>query len=147
MPSEDHRVRTLRENVHGMIQVLALGLAFLTGFVPMWIRAGRLADERDSTRRALRLVRLEALIAAGTVDARRGRYDWARQSIDHWFVALRDEIESESHSCLSPSQQASLEPMLELQEELISALRRREASSVVRLTTVYLQCRKAIRGG
>lgn len=113
----------------------------------MWMTAGRRAAERDSARRALRLVQLEALAAAGTVDARRGRYDWARQSINHWFIVLHAEVELGANSCLSQAQRGALRPLLTRKEELLGALERGEASSVVSLTAAYLTCRKALRGG
>lgn len=147
VPTHAHRALTLSGIVRRAVQLVALGLAFLTGFLPMWIKAGRHAVERDSARRALRLVQLEALAAAGTVDARRGRYDWSRQSINHWFTVLRTELELGPNSCLSPNQRAALGPLLARQEELMSALGQGNDSSVVSLTAVYLTCREALRGG
>ena len=147
IPARARRAPTLPEIVRRVILVIALGLAFLAGFLPTWSLAGRHAAERDSARRALRLVQLEALVAAGTVDARRGQYDWARQSIHHWFIALRYELEQGSNSCLSTAQRIALGPLLNRQEELMRALGRGEPSSVGSITAVYLTCRDTLRRG
>lgn len=147
-PARNHRGPTSFSGLaRPALSVVALGLVFLAGFLPMRFIARRHAAERDSARRALRLVQLEALAAAGTVDARRGQYDWARQSIQIWFTALRAELDRGSSSCLSPSQQAALGPLLKRQEELMLALGRGEPSCVANLTTVYLACRDALRRG
>ena len=49
--------------------------AFLIGFVPMWLRARALANERDGVQEAARLTRAENTLGSAAILARRGDYE------------------------------------------------------------------------
>ena len=53
-------------------------VAFLIGFIPMWLRARTRADERDAVQQVLRLTQAENTLAAAAIQARRGAYEPAR---------------------------------------------------------------------
>jgi hypothetical protein len=127
--------------------VMVIALVFGLGFVPMWLKAGRHANERDLARRAVRLLQLESVAAAAALDARRGVYEAARQSASWFFTALRAELDAGSKSSLSAAQQDALMPLLAHRDALITLLARSDPASAERLTEVYLACRKAVRGG
>jgi len=126
---------------------IAVMLVFLAGFIPMWLKAGRHAGERDAALRAVKFLQLESLAAAAAVDARRGEYESARQSASHFFTALRTDLDLGPRSFLSAAQQAALRPLLAHRDSLITLLARSDPASAERLTEVYLACRKSLRSG
>lgn len=127
--------------------IVAALLMFLAGFVPMWLKAGRQADERDAARREVKSLSLESLAAAAAVDSRRGEYESARQAASQFFTALRADLDAGPGSFLSAAQQAELKPLLTQRDGLITLLARSDPAAAERLTEVYLACRKSLRGG
>lgn len=130
-----------------LVGLVVVVLIFLTGFVPMWLKAGRLASERDAARSEVKLLQLESVAAAAAVDARRGEYESARQSASWFFTALRAELDVGPRSSLSQAQQNSLKPLLAHRDSLITLLARSDPAAAERLTEVYLKCRQSLRGG
>jgi len=126
---------------------IAIVLVFLAGFVPMWLQAGRKADERDAAQRQVKVLSLESLAAAAAVDARRGEYESARQAASQFFTTLRADLDLGPRSFLSAAQQAALKPLLTQRDSLITLLARSDPAAAERLTEVYLACRKSLRSG
>jgi hypothetical protein len=126
----------------GFITVMAV---FLAGFLPMWFKAMRNADERDTAQREIKLLNLESLAAAAAIDARRGEYESARQSASRFFTAMRAELDGGSQSALAQVQQEALKALLARRDDLITLLARNDPASAERLTEVYLTCRKSLR--
>jgi hypothetical protein len=129
------------------VSAIVVALAFGLGFVPMWLKAGRNASERDSVRREMKLLQLETVAAAAVVDARRGEYEPARQSASWFFMALQSELDLGRASSLNLEQQDALKPLLAHRDNIITLLARSDPASEERLTEVYLVCRHALRGG
>jgi hypothetical protein len=129
------------------VGAIAVVLAFGLGFVPMWLKAGRHASERDSAQRQVRLLQFEVWAAAAAGDARRGEYELARQAASQFFTVLREEVDLGPGSSLSSAQQDALKPLLTQRDNLITLLARNDPASGERLTEVYLACRKSLRGG
>jgi hypothetical protein len=127
--------------------VIVIALVFGLGFVPMWLKAGRHANERDMARRDVRLLQLESVAGAAALDARRGEYEAARQSASWFFTALSTELELGAQSSLSPAQQDALKPLVAHRDGLITLLARSDPASAERLASVYLTCRQVLRGG
>lgn len=127
--------------------VIVIALVFGLGFVPVWLKAGRNATERDSARREVKLLQFESVAAAAALDARRGEYETARQSASWFFTALSGEIDLGSKSSLSLAQQATLKPLLARRDDLITLIARSDPASAERLSEIYLACRQALRGG
>lgn len=130
-----------------LFRVIVITLAFGLGFVPVWLKAGRHADERDMARREVRLLQFESVAAAAALDARRGEYEPARQSASWFFTALSGEIDMGPQSSLNVAQQTALKPLLARRDDLITLLARSDPASAERLTEIYLACRQALRGG
>jgi hypothetical protein len=125
----------------------AIVLVFLAGFLPMWAQAGRNADERDAARRDVKRLQLEIAAASAALDARRGEYEPARQSVSWFFTTLQAELDSGDHSSMSVAQRDLLKPLLEQRDALITLLARNDPASAGRLAAVYLACRQSLRGG
>ena len=65
-------------------------VAFLLGFVPMWLAARTRAKEGNATEQALRLARIENAVAAAAIQARLGNYESARNAARTYYTSLRD---------------------------------------------------------
>ncbi len=83
-------------------------IAFLIGFIPMWLRSRESANNLAESQRALGLLRLEHTLAAATIDARRGDYEIARQSASNFFTLLRTETDKKDVSVLTPAQRNAM---------------------------------------
>src|SRR5688500_14283411 len=71
-----------------LIRIGALVLAFLLGFVPMWLsnrQLNRSLEERD---RELRRGRIQNVLAAAAIYSRRGEYETARQNASSFYTEL-----------------------------------------------------------
>jgi len=111
-----HRIRGF------IIHVDVLLLAFLLGFVPMWLRS-------RNAERQLRLARIENSLASAAIDARRGAFETARQAASDFFTFLRAEFNRGVESALSQVEMASLQPLLTRRDEIITLLARGDATS------------------
>jgi hypothetical protein len=130
-----------------LVDIIAVALAFGLGFLPMWLKAGRHASQRDSVQRQVRLLQFEVWAAGAASDARRGEYELARQAASQFFTVLRQEFDLGPGSSLSLAQQDALKPTLTQRDNLITLLARNDPASAERLTEVYLACRKSLRSG
>jgi len=127
-------------------RAIVLVLAFGLGFLPMWLKAGRHAKERDAAQSHVKRLQLESVTAAAAMDARRGEYEPARQAISWFFTALQVELNKGRESSLSTAQKDALKPLLPHRDDLITLLARGDPVSADRLTEIYLICRTALRG-
>jgi hypothetical protein len=125
---------------------IVIAAIFLAGCLPMWFKAARLAGERDMAHREIKLLKLENLIAAATIDARRGEYESARQGAARFFSALWLEVDLGLQSALTQAQQEPLKALLVHRDDLITLLARSDPACAERLTELYLACRKSLRG-
>lgn len=74
--------------------VIATVLAFLIGFGWQYTRAEKLQQELQTTSHELTFERLEALLAAATIEAENGNYEIARQLASDFFTGLQADMES-----------------------------------------------------
>jgi hypothetical protein len=112
-------------------------LAFLIGFVPMWLKARGYAAELAIARHELSVTRLQNTLASATIDARRGEYEPARQAVSNFFTSLRAEADKGSDSALTDPQKQSLQPLLAGRDEIITLLARSDPASADRLSDLY----------
>ena len=123
--------------------VVAAFLAFLLGFIPMWLTATRNEKERDAARRELRLSQMENSLASAAIDARRGDYEPARQRASQFFTELRDETDRGEASQFSAPQRQALNPLFSQRDQLITLLARNDPSAAERLSDLHVAFRKA----
>ena len=126
-----HRIRSF------IIHVDVLLLAFLLGFVPMWLRS-------RNAQRQLGLARIANSLAFAAIDARRGDYETARQAASDFFTFLRTEFDREVDSALSRAEVASLQPLLTRRDEIITLLARGDATSADLLSDLYASYRTIV---
>jgi hypothetical protein len=117
-------------------------VAFLIGFVPMWLRARALANERDAVQQAARLTQAENMLASAAIYARRGDYEPARVAASTFYTNLRAELDR-PQSVFSASQRDMLEPLLEQRDQTITLLARADPAVAERLADAYLSYRRA----
>lgn len=137
---QNERVRRL------LIYAALLLIAFLLGFIPMWMSARQRAGERDRAQAALRISTLQNTLANAAIDARQGRYEPARQAASDFFTNLRNEIDRGRDSVFTEAQQATLGPIFETRDETITLLARSDPASADRLVDLYNKYRQATAG-
>jgi Tfp pilus assembly protein PilV len=118
-------------------------VVFLIGFVPMWLRARTLANERDAAQQAARLTQLENTLASAAIHARRGDYEPAREAASTFYTNVRAELDS-PQSVLSASQRDMLQPILAQRDQTITLLARADPAVAERLADAYLSYRRAM---
>lgn len=128
-----------------LIYVLLLLMAFLAGFVPMWLKARSATSEREAAQRELRLSRMENSLASATFDARRGEYESARQSASGFFTALQSENDRRDDRTRSAAQQQTFERLHAQRDEIITLLARNDPASADRLQDLYAAYRDAMK--
>jgi hypothetical protein len=121
-------------------------VAFLLGFVPMWLQARASAAKLAEAERRLTLVGMRNDLATAAVDARRGDYEPARQAVSQFFTTLRAEVDRGDGSGLTRAQRAGVQPLFDGRDEVITLLARSDPASADRLSDLYVAYRKAVSG-
>ncbi len=111
-------------------------VAFLLGFLPMWLSARTHENERDAAIKTLRPSVLQNTLATAAINARRGEYEQARQQTSDFYTDLRAELESEQ-SAFNNEQIKSAQPILAQRDETITQLARNDAAAADRLSDLY----------
>ncbi len=119
----------------GIVGAIAL-VAFLLGFLPMWLSARTHENERDAAIKTLRPSVLQNTLATAAINARRGEFEQARQQTSDFYTDFRAELESEQ-SAFNAEQIKSAQPILAQRDETITQLARNDAAAVDRLTDLY----------
>ncbi|HWS53930.1 MAG TPA: hypothetical protein VN228_07380 [Pyrinomonadaceae bacterium] len=119
-------------------------VAFLLGLLPMWMKAGEAASQRDAAQRELRLSQLHGTLASAAIDARRGDYEPARQTASDFFTTLRGQLDAGADSALTARQREATAPLLARRDHLITLLARSDPAAAEQLTDLYVSYRKAV---
>lgn len=121
-------------------------VVFLLGLVPMWLQARASAARLADAERRLTLVEMQGNLASAAIDARRGDYEPARQSVSQFFTSLRAEIDKGDTSGFTQAQRAGVQPLFDGRDEIITLLARSDPASADRLADLYVAYRKAVGG-
>lgn len=147
--SEDSQPKLGKQTslLHRILTYAGISLiAFLIGFVPMWLKARGYASEMAIARRELSLARLQNTLASATIDARRGDYEPARQAASSFFTSLRAEVDRATDSAFTDSQRQNIQPLFAGRDEVITLLARSDPASADRLADLYASYRKVMSG-
>ena len=125
-----------------IIYAVLLLIAFLLGFVPMWLQSRESASRLAEAEHQLSLARLENALASAVIDARQGEYESARQAASNFFTSLRAETDRGNDSALSPAQREGVQPLYTRRDEIITLLARGDPASADRLSDLYVLYRK-----
>jgi hypothetical protein len=115
-----------------------LFVAFMLGFIPMWLVKRTVAIERDTVVRELRASQLQNHLGSAMVNARMGEYEAARVSASSFFTELRAELDREENAAFNTGQNEALQPLLVERDDIITLLARSDPAAVERLTNLYL---------
>lgn len=128
------------------IYAAVLLVVFSLGFIPMWLKARQSAGSLAAAERQLSLARIQSLLAAAVIDARRGDYEPARQAASQFFTSLREEADKGDASALTQAQQAGTQSLFTRRDEVITLLARGDPAAADRLADVYVAYRKLMNG-
>ena len=131
-----HRIRRL------VIYVALLLLAFLLGFVPMWIKSRECASRLAEAERQSSLARMENSLVSAAMDARRGDFETARVAASEFFTVLRAATSTDVDSALSQAQKEGARPLLAQRDQIITLLSRGDAASADLLSDLYVSYRE-----
>jgi hypothetical protein len=131
--------RLQRLGIHASVILLA----FLIGFVPMWLRARTRANERDAAQHKLLFAQAENTLGSAAIYARRGDYEPAREAASTFYTNLRAELDR-PQSVLSASQRDMVQPLLLQRDQTITLLARSDPAGAERLADAYLAYRRAM---
>ncbi|HJR09161.1 MAG TPA: hypothetical protein VJ842_18015 [Pyrinomonadaceae bacterium] len=129
----------------GLYAALML-IAFLVGFVPMWLKARESGNQLAETVRTLSLAKLQNNIASAALDARKGDYEPARQAASQFYTSLQADIDKGDDSPLTAAQRQSAQALFAGRDEIITLLARSDPAAADRLLDVYAAYRKLISG-
>jgi len=121
-------------------------VAFLVGFVPMWLKARESGNNLAAAERTLTLTRLQHSIASAALDAQRGDYEPARQTASQFYTALRADIDKGDDSTLTPPQREAAQALFAGRDETITLLARSDPAAASRLSDAYASFRKIMNG-
>jgi hypothetical protein len=119
-------------------------LAFLLGFVPMWLKSRERSSSLSDAERQSSLAKMQNSLGAAAIDARRGDYETARLAASDFFTFLRAETSKGVESALSQAQIAGLQSLLAQRDEIITLLARGDAASADLLSDLYVAYRKLV---
>ncbi len=131
-----------RTQARVLLAVFLIG--FLLGFMPMWLRARQRTSERDQALQKLQTSELKGQLSAAALDARRGKYEVAREELSGFFAFLNTALARTGVAHVTPEELKSLQPVLAEHDELITLLARNDPASADRLSNLDLTFRKAL---
>jgi hypothetical protein len=116
-------------------------VAFMLGFVPMWILFRDSSSRLSAAMHELNLSRAQSALTSAVVDVQRGDYEPAREAISTFFSSLRAETDSGAASILSPAQREAVQPLFARRDEIITLLARSDPASLAQLSDLYASYR------
>ena len=121
--------------------VVLLVVAFMLGFVPVWLKLRESSSRLSAATHELNLTRAQSALASAVVDAQRGDYELAREAISTFFSSLRAETDSGAASILSPAQREAVQPLFDRSDGIITMLTRSDPASLAQLSDLYVSYR------
>ena len=114
-------------------------LAFLLGFVPMWLSNRQLSADLADRGRQLHRSRIQNTLTAATIYARRGEYETARQNTSAFFTDIRAEMDKGNEGVLSEQERVGLTRVMAERDEIITLLSRNDPAAAERLSNVFVE--------
>lgn len=143
--SETITVTPEKKPSRALFFLIALLVAFLLGFVPMWMKARDQGTVREKAEHELTLTRIVKDLGSATIDARRAEYEAARVEASAFFTAAHFEIDQRDKSPLTQQQRDGLLPLLgPPRDELITLLARSDPAAADKLSNLYVSVRKIL---
>jgi len=128
------------------IYAAILLIAFLAGFVPMWLKSRESNNNLAVAQRTLALAQMQNNLASAVIDARRAEYEPARQAASQFYTSLQADIEKGDASTLTPAQRAVAQELFARRDDIITRLARSDPAAADQLSDVYVAYRKIMNG-
>ena len=128
------------------IYAAIVAIAFLAGFVPMWLKARESGNNLAAAERNLSLAKTQNSLASAVIDARRAEYEPARQAASQFYNSLRADIDKGDDSPLTPAQRSAAQALFAGRDDIITRLARSDPASADQLSDVYVAYRKIVSG-
>jgi hypothetical protein len=122
-----------------LIRIGALLLAFLIGFVPMWLNNRQLNRSLEERDRELRRGRIQNVLASAAIYARRGEYETARQNTSSFYTEISQEMDRGENSILTEQERLGMNTVMAERDELITLLSRNDPAAGERLSSVFIE--------
>jgi hypothetical protein len=126
------------------IRVMALFAAFLLGFVPMWLSSRGVTKNLDQAKVELRRHQLENSLAIAVIEARRGKYEIARQNASNFFGEVRNELDNSDSVIFNTQERTKISEMYSVRDEIITLLSRGDSAGAERLNDFYFNYRDIV---
>lgn len=129
-----------------LIRIGALLLAFLIGFVPMWLNNRQLNRSLEERDREIRRGRIQNVLASAAIYARRGEYETARQNTSSFYTDLSQEMDKGASSILTEQERLGMNTVMAERDELITLLSRNDPAAGERLSNVFVEFSNVTHG-
>lgn len=121
-------------------------LAFLLGFVPMWLSNRQLSADLADRDKQLRRSRIQSTLTAATIYARRGEYETSRQNTSIFFTEVRAELDKGNDGVLTEQERIGLTRVMTERDEIITLLSRNDPAAAERLSNVFVDYQGVVAG-
>lgn len=122
-----------------LIRIGLLLLAFLLGFVPMWLSNRQLSATLATREKELHRSRVQNTLMAATIYARRGEYETSRQNTSSFFTEIRAEMDKGDAGILNEQERIGLNRVMAERDEVITLLSRNDPAAAERLSNVFVE--------
>jgi hypothetical protein len=122
-----------------LIGIGLLVVAFLLGFVPMWLSNRQLAADLANRDKEIRRSRIQNSLTAATIYARRGEYETARQNTSSFFTDVRTEMDKGNDGVLTEQERIGLNRVMAERDEIITLLSRNDPAAAERLSNAFIE--------
>jgi hypothetical protein len=122
-----------------LIRIGLLLLAFLLGFVPMWISNRQMSAYLATRGKELHRSRVLNSLTAATIYARRGEYETARQNASSFYTDVRSEMDKGNDGILTEQERIGLNRVMAERDEIITLLSRNDPAAAERLSNAFVE--------
>lgn len=122
----------------------ALLIAFLLGFVPMWLQKRAISSELETIKHQLRKSEIRGLLTTALVETNRGEYESGRKNASEFFTLLRAEIDKEDSGSLTKTERDKLKSVMDNRDSTVTMLAQRDQASIQRLTDIYFNYQEIV---
>ena len=119
-------------------------IAFLLGFVLMWLKSRECSASLSEAEHQSNLARIQNALVSAIIEASLDDYELARQAASDFFTLLRAEIDRGDDAALSPAQRKGAQRLFIHRDEIITLLARSDPATVDRLSDLYGSYRKVM---
>lgn len=120
-----------------LIRVAALAVAFLLGFVPMWLENRTATSDLAKANRDLRRSQLQNKLSDAAINARRAEYEPARRSASRFFTDVTAELDKADSGVWAMEERTQINTLLSGRDEVITLISRGDPASADRLSDLY----------